>query len=107
MFLVNSMSLHMHAHLGVEGQASMLLGEESIPNLTTRVATLFAEVHEIVRYASADHQPGSTLRCQYIDIPQVPKTYSVCLSRPAWLWGAEMGSNEHGLCCGNEAVFSR
>mmetsp|Transcript_46052 Transcript_46052/g.92401 ORF Transcript_46052/g.92401 Transcript_46052/m.92401 type:complete len:342 (-) Transcript_46052:85-1110(-) len=47
------------------------------------------------------------LRCQYIEIPQARHTHAVVLSRPAWLWGAEMGANECGLCAGNEAVFSR
>lgn len=47
------------------------------------------------------------LQCTYIQIPQVEKTYAVVLSKPAWLWGAEMGSNDQGVCIGNEAVWTR
>lgn len=49
----------------------------------------------------------SFLQCTYIQIPQVEHTHAVILSRPAWLWGAEMGANDQGVCVGNEAVWTR
>ncbi|XP_003226480.1 secernin-3 isoform X1 [Anolis carolinensis] len=65
------------------------------------------EVQEIVYFTAVTHSPGEKLECTYIEIEQVPETYAVVLSRPSWLWGAEMGANEHGVCIGNEAVWGK
>jgi len=63
-----------------------------------------AQIVEV--FASQDHAPGTSVKLTYIEIPQAPRTHNVFLSRPYWMWGAEMGANEHGLAIGNEAIQS-
>jgi secernin len=58
-------------------------------------------------YAAADHAPRSRVQTTWAEIDQVPHTYAVLLSQPWWMWGAEIGANEHGVVIGNEAVFTR
>ena len=62
---------------------------------------------QILRWFPAqEHAPQSTVRCTWRSLPQIEKTHAVLLSSPFWMWGAEMGANEHGVVIGNEAVFT-
>lgn len=53
------------------------------------------------------HESRAMQKLSYCSVEQVPQTHAVLLSRPRWMWGAEMGVNDCGVCIGNEAVFTR
>ena len=65
------------------------------------------EAQHLAHIPAADHTPDSRVKCTYIDIPQVWHTFAVLLAKPFWMWGAEIGANEHGVVIGNEAVFTK
>ena len=50
---------------------------------------------------------GSALGDTPKGLPGTSCDARLLLSRPAWMWGCEMGVNEHGVAIGNEAVFTR
>lgn len=64
------------------------------------------EAQVIVSYPGGPTR-GRTVQTSHIEIPQVPETQPVLLSRPFQFWGAEMGVNAAGVAIGNEAIFTR
>ncbi|CAG9853915.1 unnamed protein product [Phyllotreta striolata] len=62
------------------------------------------EVQEVV-YIPATDTSGS-IKCTYIEVESAGPTKSVILSKPNWMWGAEMGANECGVVIGNEAIWT-
>jgi dipeptidase len=66
-----------------------------------------AEPQVVQYFPAASGDTTATINTTYIDLPQVSTRYALFLSRPIWMWGAEMGVNEKGVAIGNEAVFSK
>src|SRR5262245_43869036 len=87
----------------------------ALPAATRAGVTLFAknsdrpprECQRIVQLPGARHPRGATVRCQYLEVPQVGRTHAIVGSQPHWLWGLEHGVNEHRVAIGNETVFAR
>jgi dipeptidase len=81
------------------GDGSILFGKNSDrePN----------EAQSLEYHPGSEHQKGSLVACTHLKISQAEQTYATLISRPFWMWGAEMGANERGVVIGNEAVFTR
>ena len=65
------------------------------------------EAQLVVRVPPQSNDNQRKLRATYITIDQEPNRHGVILSKPFWIWGAEMGLNDQGVVIGNEAVYSR
>jgi len=86
----------------------------ALPPATADSTVLFAksadcevnEANALVRVGRARHVPGEAVRLTHLVIPQAPETHEVLLTKAFWTWGCEIGVNEHGLCMGEEAVFT-
>jgi len=65
------------------------------------------ETQLVVSVPAKHYGAKEELGCTYISIPQVEATFAIVLSKPFWLWGAEMGVNEKGVAIGNEALFTK
>ena len=64
------------------------------------------EVQNVVFIPGKSFPAKSEVKCTYISVPQVEKTYDVILSQPFWMFGAEMGVNQYGVSIGNEALYT-
>lgn len=61
---------------------------------------------QVVEWYPRRNDNPETVKCTYIEIEQVKRTHGILISRPVWLWGAEMGLNDCGVVIGNEALFT-
>ena len=80
---------------------------------TARGAALFAKNSDRERNEaqglemSPPRRGGGPLKLTYLTIPDAEATHACLLSRPFWMWGAEMGANAHGVVIGNEALHAK
>lgn len=65
------------------------------------------EAQDVVTFPARDYPANTFIQCTYLRIPQVEHSFAMVLSKPRWMWGAEMGANQHGVVIGNEAVWTR
>ena len=73
----------------------------SLASSTARGAALFAknsdrernEAQVLEVRPAREGAAGRPLRVTYISIPDVERAHACLLSRPFWMWGAEMGAN--------------
>ena len=61
---------------------------------------------QVVEFIKRHKNKNKKVKLSYIEIDEVEEVNSILISRPKWLWGAEIGVNEHGLVIGNEAIFT-
>ncbi len=52
------------------------------------------------------HDVGEVVRATHVTLAQVAATRAAIISRPWWMFGAEMGVNDAGVAIGNEAVYT-
>jgi dipeptidase len=65
------------------------------------------EIQIVVRIPPVENDKTPKLKTTYLEIPQSSKRYGVILSKPFWIWGAEMGVNDQGVAIGNQALFTK
>src|SRR5215213_4450319 len=64
------------------------------------------EAQHLVKIPGRRWPDGAQVRVTHRVIPQATETYEAVIDKSFWLYGGEIGANEHGVAIGNEAVFS-
>lgn len=64
------------------------------------------EAQHLLKLPRREYGEGATVRVTHMVIPQARVTYEAIIDKSFWLYGGEIGVNEHGVAVGNEAVFS-
>lgn len=84
------------------------------PEATEKDVMLFAKNSDrdpneaqILEFVPRQDHEENKVELTYVEFPQVRETNAVILSKPWWMWGGEMGVNEHDLVIGNTAVFTK
>ncbi len=62
---------------------------------------------QVMVFIHSKKNKNSKLKTTYIEIEQVEYTHAILISKPTWMWGAEMGINDCGVCIGNEAISTK
>ncbi len=74
--------------------------------LAKNADTEINEAQHLVRLPRRDWGEGAMVRVSHRVIRQPRTTWDVVLNKSFWTYGAEIGFNEWGVACGNEAVFT-
>ena len=74
--------------------------------LAKNADTEINEAQHVFKMPRRQFADGAQVRVTHMLIPQVRETYEYVIDKSFWLYGGEIGLNEHGVAVGNEAVFS-
>lgn len=84
------------------------------PEVTTSRKMIFAKNSDrdpneaqIIEHHPKKEPEKITTKLTYEKFPRLGERNEIIISRPWWIWGAEMGANEHGLVIGNTATFTK
>ena len=86
---------------------TLVLRQQGVTWLAKNSDREAAEPQRMLHFPAVQGDHSRNLRATYIEVPQSAERHALIISQPSWIWGAEMGVNEHGLAIGNEAVFTR